>query len=120
MHKFKLLTVLCVSCFCGSLSAEERYDVLIAGAGSGGVAGAIQAARMGMKVALLEETEYIGGQMGSAGMSNMDEGLRLTPPSGFCKEFLANMEAYYLARHRSIATYYWNTDSHCFAPIGVV
>lgn len=119
MRIFKLLTVLCVLVLCGSISAEERYDVVIAGAGSGGVAAAIQAARMGMKVALLEETEYIGGQMGSAGVSNMDEGFRLTPPSGFYKEFLANMEAYYLARHQSISTCYWNTDSHCFEPIGV-
>ena len=119
MRMFKLLTVLCALMFCGSLSAEERYDVVIAGAGSGGVAAAIQAARMGMKVALLEETEYIGGQMGSAGVSNMDEGFKLTPPSGFYKEFLANMEAYYLARHQSIATCYWNSNSHCFEPIGV-
>jgi hypothetical protein len=103
---------------CGTLSAE-RYDVVVAGAGSGGVSAAIQAARMGMKVALLEETEYIGGQMGSAGVSNMDEGHRLTPPSGFYKEFLANMQAYYDARHQSIATCYWNTESHCFEPIAV-
>lgn len=118
MKMYKFLHLFIVLLICGTLSAES-YDVVIAGAGSGGVAAAIQAARMGMKVVLLEETDYIGGQMGSAGVSNMDEGHNLTPPSGFYKEFLANMEAYYLARHQSVATCYWNSHSHCFEPIGV-
>src|ERR1700712_5514234 len=95
MRTSRLFALLSATLFCGTLLAQ-KYDVVIAGAGSGGVAAAIQAARMGMKVALLEETEYIGGQMGSAGGSNIDEGFRLTPPSGFYKEFIANMEAYYL------------------------
>lgn len=114
LFKLALFAPLC----CTTVHAQA-YDVVIAGAGSGGVAAAIQSARMGMKVALLEETEYIGGQMGAAGVSNMDEGHNLTPPSGFYREFIANMEAYYLARHQSVATCYWNNESHCYEPIGV-
>lgn len=98
---------------------KRAYDVVIAGAGSGGTAAAIQAARMGMNVALLEETDYLGGQMGSAGVSSMDEGNNLTPPSGFYREFLARMESYYLARGQSVGTCYWADNSHCFEPVGV-
>lgn len=102
----------------GALSAQH-YDVVVAGAGSGGVAAAIQAARMGMTVVLLEETEYIGGQMGSAGVGNMDEGRSMLPASGIYREFLINMEAYYDARHQSVDTCYWNLASHCFEPIAI-
>lgn len=52
----------------------ERYDVVVAGAGTGGLGAALQAARMGAKVLLLEETDYIGGQMANAAVTSMDEG----------------------------------------------
>ena len=38
------------------------YDIIVAGAGTGGWAAAVQAARMGTRVLLLEETDWIGGQ----------------------------------------------------------
>lgn len=119
MRKLGWASALAVVMACGPAALAETYDVVIAGAGSGGTAAAIQAARMGMRVALLEETEYIGGQMGAAAVSNMDEGFRLTPPSGFYREFLANMEAYYLRRGQTIGTCYWTAESHCFEPVGV-
>ncbi len=50
------------------------YDVIVAGGGTGGVGAALQAARMGAKVLLLEETDLIGGQMANAGVTSMDEG----------------------------------------------
>lgn len=42
---------------------ERRTDVLIVGGGLGGVAGALAALRLGKKVVLTEETDWIGGQL---------------------------------------------------------
>ena len=53
------------------LTAE--YDVVVAGAGTGGCGAAIQAARLDCRVLLLEETDWIGGQMAAAGVTTMDE-----------------------------------------------
>src|SRR5690606_16376037 len=52
---------------------ESAYDIVVAGAGTGGWAAAVQAARMGRKVLLLEETDWIGGQMAAAAVTSMDE-----------------------------------------------
>ena len=53
-------------------SWQASYDVVIAGAGTGGIGAAIQAARLGASVLLLEETDWIGGQMLAAAVSAMD------------------------------------------------
>jgi hypothetical protein len=74
---------------------------------------------MGSNVALVEESDWIGGQMSAAAVSTMDEGNNLTPPSGIYREFLARMEAYYLARHKSVGTCYWQDNSHCFEPSAI-
>ena len=47
------------------------YNVVVVGAGTSGVSAAIQAAKMGAKVALLEETDWVGGQMTAAAVSTM-------------------------------------------------
>lgn len=52
---------------------RDAYDIVVAGAGSGGWAAAVQAARMGARVLLIEETDWIGGQMSCAGVTTMDE-----------------------------------------------
>jgi hypothetical protein len=44
---------------------ETRTDVLVVGGGLGGVAGALSALRLGRKVVLTEETDWIGGQLTS-------------------------------------------------------
>ena len=41
----------------------SRYDILIIGGGTGGVAAALAAARAGRRVLLTEETDWIGGQL---------------------------------------------------------
>src|SRR3954453_211066 len=51
----------------------ETCDVLIAGGGTGGVAAALAAARSGRRVVLLEETDWLGGQLTSQGVSALDE-----------------------------------------------
>src|SRR6185312_6957472 len=63
-------------CFLASLGAftiasravagdEFRFDIAIVGGGVGGVAAALAAARNGYRVALTEETDWIGGQLTS-------------------------------------------------------
>ena len=54
-------------------SPVSDCEVLIAGGGTGGVAAALAAARAGRRVVLLEETDWLGGQMTSQGVSALDE-----------------------------------------------
>jgi monoamine oxidase len=100
-------------------NTESQYDVVVAGAGTGGSAAAIQAARLGARVALLEESDWVGGQMAAAGVGTMDEGNgpESTPPSGFYAEFLGRIRSYYQEHGKSINTCYWNLQSHCFDPM---
>lgn len=42
---------------------EAQTDILIMGAGVGGVAGALAALKLGRRVILTEETDWIGGQL---------------------------------------------------------
>ena len=51
----------------------ESCEILIAGGGTGGVAAALAAARSGRRVVLLEETDWLGGQMTAQGVSALDE-----------------------------------------------
>ena len=53
-------------------AARDQCDILIAGGGTGGVAAALAAARRGRRV-LLEETDWLGGQMTAQGVSALDE-----------------------------------------------
>ena len=54
-------------------STGEDCEVLVAGGGTGGVAAALAAARGGRRVVLLEETDWVGGQLTSQGVSALDE-----------------------------------------------
>jgi FAD dependent oxidoreductase len=119
---FLLIAAILFACLCRPLQAagdSDKYDIVIAGAGTGGFSAAIQAARLGGRVALLEESDWIGGQMSAAAVSTMDEGNHLTPPSGIYREFLSRMQAYYVARGKSVGTCYWQADSHCFEPSAI-
>jgi hypothetical protein len=98
-------------------AAETKtYDVVIVGGGAGGTAAAVQAARLGARVALLEETDYLGGQMGSAGVSSMDEGGPIELDSGMYAEFLARLNAHYEKLGKSDNTCYYRKTHHCAEP----
>jgi FAD-dependent oxidoreductase family protein len=98
---------------------EQKTDIVIVGAGTGGVAAAIQAARLGAQVVLLEETDWIGGQMAAAGIATMDEGGAITFQSGIYAEFLQRMQAFYAARGKSVGTCYWKDTNHCYEPSAI-
>lgn len=99
------------------LEAPASYDVIVAGAGTGGVAAALQAARMGMRVALLEESDWIGGQMTAAAVTSLDEGSDIPKlRSGIYKEFVDKVSAHYWNLGKSTGTAYFNPQMIAFEP----
>ncbi|HOK20246.1 MAG TPA: FAD-dependent oxidoreductase, partial [Thermosynergistes sp.] len=93
---------------------ELSYDVVVAGGGAGGSAAAIQAARLGASVAIIEETGTIGGQMTAAAVSTMDDmyGNR----SGLYGEFIDKVKACYDEKGKSLGTCYWSPITIAFEP----
>ncbi len=87
---------------------RESYDVVIAGAGMGGVGAAVQAARLGASVLLLEETEWIGGQAMAAGVTSMDEGRTLVRERGLYRELCGLIAAHYRPLGVNHLTAYWH------------
>ena len=69
-------------------------DVLVIGGGVGGFGAAIQAARMGSDVILVEETPWLGGMMTSAGVSAFD-GNNYSFNTGLFREIRTKIEDYY-------------------------
>lgn len=102
---------------CAAASAKEvirNYDVIVVGAGSGGCAAAIQAARMGMRVALLERSDWVGGQMTGAAVSSMDD--KTLTRTGIYSEFISRVRGYYSALGRNVNVCYWGNDTIAFEP----
>jgi hypothetical protein len=88
---------------------KSGYDVVIAGAGTGGCGAAVQAARMGRSVLLLEETDWIGGQMNAAAVTSMDEGGTLVRERGIYREWCGLIAAHYQPLGIGHLTAYWNS-----------
>jgi len=76
-----------------SCDDSSEYDVVIVGGGAGGTSAAIQSARNGAKTLLIEETEWLGGMLTSAGVSAIDGNYKL--PSGFWGEFKDSLVSHY-------------------------
>ena len=93
---------------------RNSYDIIIAGAGTGGISAAIQAARMGTSVLVVEPSTWIGGQATAAGVSTMDDMSR--QKSGLYLEFVNSIKGYYERRGKSIGTCYWDSRSVAFEP----
>ncbi len=74
-------------------SREQRYDVAIIGAGASGTTAAIQAARMGARVLLIEEGPWVGGMLTAGGVTAIDGNHRLA--GGLWGEFRDSLYAYY-------------------------
>ncbi len=79
--------------FLHSTSFAQNYDVCIIGGGTSGTAAGIQAARLGAKTILIEESPWLGGMLTSAGVSATDGNHDL--PSGLWAEFRQKLYDYY-------------------------
>ncbi|MFD0796136.1 FAD-dependent oxidoreductase [Maribacter chungangensis] len=90
----KKLTIAIVCFFSGIMvSAQNKVDVLIIGGGAGGTSAGIQAARMGIKVQIIEATPWLGGMLTSAGVSAIDGNHEM--PSGIWGEFRQKLRDHY-------------------------
>lgn len=88
---------------------KKSYDVIVAGAGTGGCGAAVQAARMGRSVLLIEETDWIGGQMNAAAVTSMDEGGTLVRERGLYREWCGLIASHYQPLGINYLTAYWNS-----------
>ncbi len=73
---------------------EITVDVLVIGGGTSGSAAGIQAARMGAKTLIVEDTPWLGGMITSAGVSAFD-GNKYALGGGIFGEFRKMLEDYY-------------------------
>ena len=91
--KVKGLFAAFMLCSAISCAEVESVDVLVVGGGASGVTAAVQSARMGVDVMLLEEGPWLGGMLTSAGVSCIDGNYNLR--SGMFGEFLDSLAAHY-------------------------
>jgi hypothetical protein len=93
---------------------EKRVNIelLILGGGVSGSACAWQAAKMGRKVLLVEETPWLGGMITSAGVSAFD-GNKKAVASGFFLMIRKEIEAYYGGPEKTFTGW---ISHHCFEP----
>lgn len=78
---------------CIAFSCTKTYDVVVVGGGTGGTAAAIEAARDGARVLLVEESPWLGGMLTSAGVSAIDGNYRLR--GGLFGEFTDSLAVRY-------------------------
>ena len=116
VRKILLLVLILISSAASAASRHSRssYDIIIAGGGTGGISAAIQAARMGASVLVVEPSTWIGGQATAAGVSTMDDMSR--QKSGIYLEFVNRIKSYYDSRGKSMGTCYWDSRSIAFEP----
>ena len=85
--------IILISFFFICCDDSNEYDVIIVGGGAGGTSAAIESARNGVKTLLIEETDWLGGMLTSAGVSAIDGNYKL--PSGFWGEFKDSLVSHY-------------------------
>lgn len=86
------IVLLFAAVFCAN---AEHFDIVVYGGTSGGVVAAVQAARMGKKVALIHTGRHLGG-MTSGGLGSTDMGNRQAI-GGIAREFYRRVKDYYTA-----------------------
>lgn len=84
------LLLLCGTMACSGVS---EYDVVIIGGGTSGVAAGLQSARLGARTLLVEEFDWLGGMLTSAGVSATDGNQVLR--GGIWDEFRTELENHY-------------------------
>ncbi len=75
------------------VACTPMYDVVVVGGGTGGTAAAIEAARDGACVLVIEESPWLGGMLTSAGVSAIDGNYRLR--GGIFGEFTDSLAVRY-------------------------
>ena len=76
-----------------AVACNRGVDVLVVGGGASGTAAGVQAARMGAKTLIVEETPWLGGMLTSAGVSAIDGNYRLR--GGIFGEFTDALAEHY-------------------------
>ncbi len=76
-----------------SQAQSPRYDIVVYGGTSGGIAAAIQSSRMGKSVLLIEPSQRIGG-LTTGGLGQTDIGNKIAI-GGISREFYQNVRKYY-------------------------
>lgn len=71
----------------------ERTDVLVVGGGASGVAAGVQAARLGVRTVVSEESPWLGGMLTGAGVSAVDGNYHMR--SGIFGEFVDSLAGRY-------------------------
>ena len=108
--------VLVFLCAFPVLGAEPlHYDVVVVGAGTGGSMAAVQAGRMGMRVAVVEESDWIGGQMTAAAVSTMDDVGKTR--MGLYGEFIKRVREVYAKKGQNVNICLWGGDTIATEPI---
>src|SRR5690606_6098886 len=87
-----VLVVFLFTC-CTSRTSQPDYDVVVYGGSSGGIAAAIQCARMGKSVVLIEHSRRLGG-LTTGGLGQTDIGNK-SAIGGISREFYQNIRRYY-------------------------
>ncbi|WP_420320172.1 FAD-dependent oxidoreductase [Flagellimonas sp.] len=89
----KIICILIFLPFLWPAQGQNEVDIVIVGGGAGGTSAAIQAARMGASVQIIEKTTWLGGMLTSAGVSAIDGNHKM--PSGIWGEFRQKLYDYY-------------------------
>jgi len=94
--KFMHYYIICFSILIANVCFAQKKvntQLVIFGGGASGTTAAIQASRMGVKTILIQETDWLGGMLTSAGVSAIDGNHNL--PSGLWAEFRENLYQHY-------------------------
>ena len=97
-----------------SKNVLKNCDVVIVGGGASGTAAAIQSGRMGVKTCIIEQTDWLGDMLTSAGVSAIDGDPAKT--SGIFREFLDRVAAYYDKQGKLGETHLCQASPFCYEP----
>jgi hypothetical protein len=89
-----ILLAACFTLAVSAYAARERFDVVVYGATSGGVAAAIGAAQEGRSVALVEPGRHVGGML-SGGLGRTDMDRQQNVIGGMAREFFEHVGKVY-------------------------
>jgi len=87
------LTVMSIATAGPAWGAPRGYDIVVYGGTSGGISAALQAARLGRSVILIEPGKHLGG-MTTGGLGATDIGNKRAI-GGISREFYQRLRAYY-------------------------